>query len=501
MAPRALTRWYCAFISAAIVAPCVIGCGSDSSSSDATDHHGTPDSGAANEGLYRSGTRLHARVYDGGDGAVRFEGWSDTKLNISCAFHRADDGKLRCVPEKSPLAEIVYLDAACTQPVGLRRCDSVAEYLAVEGSQSACDAADNPYTMYHLGATVAKVPVFNKLGANTCVPGDPMPDGAELRSLTAVPAGMFVAAIPTEQARADGLSVRVLTADDGARETVAIIDTDLHTDCTPRRDNLGLLRCAPVVTAIAGGPFFEDASCTKPLLADVSAKAGCPAPAFAADSSSGSACGESLGAIRVGPKVASSTVFQEVAGACGQAAFLPPDWAFYEKGTSIPPGSMHKLDESKLGKGRLRTPVLLSDQHLLAQGRGFVDTVRGETCVPREIGGVLRCLPDGAVQFDFFEDDQCTVPLAAVPRVPGCSTPAPKVGVIAMSPPDPMCASPMVVDRVYEIGGAWTGPTVYTRSGGTACTALDTASLPVDIYSVGAEIPATDLAQVTAETK
>jgi hypothetical protein len=67
---------------------------------------------------WRSGTRLRARVLDGGDGAVAFLRWRDTQLQTSCTFRRASDDVLRCIPDGN--LRLAFTDAACREPLGLR---------------------------------------------------------------------------------------------------------------------------------------------------------------------------------------------------------------------------------------------------------------------------------------------------------------------------------------------------------------------------------------------
>jgi len=62
-----------------------------------------------------SGSRLRARVLDGGDGAVAFLGWYDTDLQTACSFRKQSDGHWRCVPDES--GPVVYADANCTTPL------------------------------------------------------------------------------------------------------------------------------------------------------------------------------------------------------------------------------------------------------------------------------------------------------------------------------------------------------------------------------------------------
>jgi hypothetical protein len=61
-----------------------------------------------------SGSRLRARLYDGGDGALFFLGWFDTELGFPCIFTRSRGGPMRCMPTGQPA---VYLDSTCTTPV------------------------------------------------------------------------------------------------------------------------------------------------------------------------------------------------------------------------------------------------------------------------------------------------------------------------------------------------------------------------------------------------
>src|SRR5690349_19469754 len=47
-----------------------------------------------------NGSRLHAEVYEA-NGVQLFVGIHDTKLDISCGFRIAEDGKLRCLPTQA----------------------------------------------------------------------------------------------------------------------------------------------------------------------------------------------------------------------------------------------------------------------------------------------------------------------------------------------------------------------------------------------------------------
>lgn len=67
--------------------------------------------------LYKSGSRIKAKVYKTADGAVSFLKWYDTILDVYCDFLQSPiDGKYRCLPY-TPQATSFYSDSACTEPI------------------------------------------------------------------------------------------------------------------------------------------------------------------------------------------------------------------------------------------------------------------------------------------------------------------------------------------------------------------------------------------------
>src|SRR5579859_4518251 len=87
--------WHRLGLLPAAMAAVLHGCGGRSSGV------GVPNdsAGDATASPWRSGSRLRARIRDGGDGARLFEGWWDRQLGMPCAFHEASDHKIRCLPE------------------------------------------------------------------------------------------------------------------------------------------------------------------------------------------------------------------------------------------------------------------------------------------------------------------------------------------------------------------------------------------------------------------
>jgi len=92
------------------------GVGASSSSAAST----TGSGGAAAQGNgFESGNRLRARVYMGADGSKQFFGWWDVLRMEDCAYAKAADGKMRCLPSKTMPGSGYFQDAGCTKPLAM----------------------------------------------------------------------------------------------------------------------------------------------------------------------------------------------------------------------------------------------------------------------------------------------------------------------------------------------------------------------------------------------
>ena len=89
------------------------------------------------------GTRLKANYLAGSDGSQQFlSTFHDSKRNEDCAFSKASDGSIRCLPTMGPPAtpsvySVYFTDAACTQPVmALSNCsgNTAPAYVQVGGN-------------------------------------------------------------------------------------------------------------------------------------------------------------------------------------------------------------------------------------------------------------------------------------------------------------------------------------------------------------------------------
>jgi hypothetical protein len=166
---------------------------------------GAAASGPALPGVV-SGSRLRAKIRDGGGGAVRFAGWFDTELGVPCSFVLARDGQLRCLP--GPLA--VHSDPTCTMPVWGRTRDFatpppyVIALFPLPGVGGAVYPLGAPYT----GAA-------RNTSGSRCVDGY-APSGSYYGTGAEIPSERFVSATVRKAPVEYGASVSTSTASDGS---------------------------------------------------------------------------------------------------------------------------------------------------------------------------------------------------------------------------------------------------------------------------------------------
>ena len=107
------------------------------------------DSGVASRemSLYKSGSRIRARVAQTQDGAQMFLGWYDTEFEEPCTLVAAQDLKLRCLPGYVSAAGTFFSDANCSEPLwdvyNPTGCivRPATEYALVYGTSGACEPA------------------------------------------------------------------------------------------------------------------------------------------------------------------------------------------------------------------------------------------------------------------------------------------------------------------------------------------------------------------------
>lgn len=451
--------------------------------------------GQSGPSAYTSGSRLRAREYDGGGDARVFLGWQDTELNEKCQFHTTGDGTVRCLPEADSRAFLRYLDNDCTQPVGVRACGSQAQYITAQTGPSGCETGTEAHTVYQLGAARSSAMTYTLLGSN-CV-GKPADPTIVLHDVTEVPASAFVAATSADEPHDERLALRVLTGEDGSRETRHLRDTQLGISCTAQQAAADEQRCLPESTLMAGA-YFSDSGCHAPVLVRTDEGSGCPTPAYALSQGLVPSCTPTIGVVSVGVPLSSTSIYQGSAQSCTMASFLPDTWSFFVQGLGVEASTFVQLRQPEVGSGRLHASfTATADGQSLLAPLAFRDNDRGVPCAVRTFAdGSQRCVPQNVAMVKVYKNAQCNVPLITFSVDDTQCTPAPTEVILTEPQPSTLCGAGPIA-HVHGIGTKFTGPKVYRKGTNGSCTMLDAVNLQADIYELGPELQPDVFAAVT----
>ena len=170
---------------------------------------------AAAHAPWASGSRLRAKVLDGGGGARTFETWRDTELGVDCRFATAEDGQLRCVPDSQ---DVSYLDPACTEPVMLETRDAsnaIVDYAREQTIPAYCANTDSVvFNVWKRADVIPSPTMIYGLGyEGGCAGTTPT---ATLYSVSRVSPSVLEAGHSNLEKHDDRIAAVVITADDGA---------------------------------------------------------------------------------------------------------------------------------------------------------------------------------------------------------------------------------------------------------------------------------------------
>jgi len=437
---------------------------------------GKDDPGAV--ALYRSGSRLKARVWSAEGGAKLFTGFSDTTLGVECAPGDAADGKVRCLPIET--TRVFFVDASCTQPAALGGPCSTPKYARLADP---CGQSE----IFEVGAKLEAAQAFNKDASGGCLPAG---NQVGLHAVTKLDPAKLVELTPSEAA-VGPLTVTQAKSSDGASAVTKLAITASRESCNVQPlspgEAAGPEACVPAAIGFAAEGPFVDAACTTP--AAVSYGGSCPggAPKTAVSFALGDGeCGPArITYHALGEAVAST--YSKSGPECAPASPLPgaQKATGYKVGAKLDATTFPALVPQKSGTGRLRAVDLTIAGVVLGQRTTFEDGA--VTCVPRPFtDGVTRCVPSAtrtvsALDQGNFSDAACTKPLYSHPEK--CSA----VPAYFVRSEQIACGSK--VAKVQKIGAKFEGAKFYfANPGDPTCVPGDTAGRA--FYEVGEEVTA-----------
>jgi len=379
-------------------------------------------------------------LFDGGSGALQFQGWFDSMLNEPCQFTRAKDGVTRCLPHID--TSQIYADSSCTQkliPGSSVACAApVGSHVTVStGMPQGCDLES--FAVFKLGAPTNVSPLYEGIpgSCNPSVVGGEVvqPLGDEVDPTT------FVAATLKRFDTGDGIiAADVLVADDGAEQVMNLADEKQKYTCddcllTGCMTGLGdaLHRCAPPGFSQTFVGQYADASCSNYNVVEVQTASACTPVnglALVGAMGTGNACDPPLtySIATVGAAVDPFGVYVPNGNdngmtTCEQATLAHPPSAFHALGTPVSASMFLLVPFANVGQGRLSVPALVGKQgnQLVEEGTTFLDTQTGDPCTSLAFDGGSYCVPlaaeNGAL---VFTDAACTVPASTV-MPPSCA--------------------------------------------------------------------------------
>lgn len=371
-----------------------------SSSEGPVDVPGEPDADPGPDGnTVVSGSRLRRRELTTPSGAVAETELWDSKLAVPCSFERASDGEQRCMPDV--YAGVVFADSECTQPV------IVSPFSCTENdfryARRYLDTADCDWTVEVYAAVEgegpAEMPVFSQWSGECAAEGTMQAVLAQR-----VPERALVRASFFEQPRTDGMSMRMLVADDGAVWPEAVVDEGRGEPCHPELESG---RCVPEAAAWFShrSPLSEGACEQRVVGVDACDGAILRGRESACDPDSFYEYGDEVDAQDLS-ELGDDNVCEPTEGFAD---------AYVTLGPVIPFESFPSVQTVTLGEGTVQEQRMLdaAGDSLVTGDRGhrLYDTSLEEYCWPALMAdGSIRCLPRAArlPSIPVYADDECS---------------------------------------------------------------------------------------------
>lgn len=383
------------------------------------------DGGPSNDGgptfpeTYRSGTRLRARLLEGGPGATAQIGWRDQDLGVDCAFTFAADGQLRCLPPGLVVRE--FADPGCTVPrVRSDSNPSITDryYLRITEAPSLCSPArvdPNRLTEVFEAAGTEVTGDYYVGSPESCTLQRGL--GFTLIVLRPVDPSSFVAGTVRLESVDPNLDRRAVIAEDGAYQALALRDRRRTRECTPHRPTLSCVG----LDAVRTERDFRTADCAAELVVMSRPECGPAEVVLDLEPSPSDGCDLSTGRARLIGEEYQGALSRVVDGECRPVSSAPNDPLRTIAGLA-PPDHFPAIQWVKEGEGAAllgRFRALTGEP--LPSGRTpdfFVPGATRPCTVVRPIDAPdhVYCVdPDQAmVAQRYFRDPTCETPVARV---------------------------------------------------------------------------------------
>ncbi len=455
--------------------------------------------------FFHSGSRLKAHVLRAPKAPPVLIEIIDSESGEPCAFRRANDDELRCLPRPTA-SPVVYADDGCTEPLLV----SVST-----GSPPNCSQLRRA----SLGATQCRTGQFTvvEIEPSEAPTGDVYQrhEACELASLKGgdvytlvreIDATEYVKADLEERVVSDGLIERVLVAEDGSEWPYDLFASPQGVSCEPcTEEGYGALSLLSNEEPIYCGPdaFVSsvslDSSCTDTegvatAISDACLAVGDGPPKYARGQDAW---------WEISPEPL-RPVYGTGSGACTEVDYL----TFFGTEAKSAASSWPSLERARVGSGAVQANGFAHEGSLVKVDQGawgaFFDAARGQPCDAIETPVGIACIPgfygDVSTHGVYYADAEQRQQLFALPRASDGSNDELRRTVFPVRLPVVSgyeCIPLIRIETIYSLGERHTGP-VYGTSGAQA-DEQDTELY--DFYVLSEALPWNDFVRLREATE
>jgi hypothetical protein len=328
-----------------------------------------------------SGSRLALHKYRFLDGTEQPESseFYDKREHTRCTPQTWIDGVVRCVPVADAL---VYLDGACTEPVGRElTVEDPTHFLAYD----VVDGSLRPVQVHKAGGKTPPTSMFYEKFGEACLGPYVNPPETAFFHLAGEVAGWDLPVIRDTEVGEGRVALQIHESDDGMRVPFAVRDRELDVACTPVARSGGSAVCEPLDVVAAS--YFGDPSCSAPVVVVGLVVPPSPPPKIArVTEASGCARYHAVGG------AVSTSLYRRDGDACVPAVGVPAG-TVYEVGAPLALPELARSVEERDDR-RLRR-IVLEDGDLRFFDEQLFDTATAAECSRRRLtlDDDLRCLP------------------------------------------------------------------------------------------------------------